>query len=131
MALTTNPPSSAEIRVALYLYSPSGSSWPVPRRTLPLPRCVHKRDITGRLSALCGLRSVQVFVHCVVKQFFGQYSSHIVYGEIISSLHPSSSFLSCVTFTPVSFIPPFSIKTASCYIFVRQMAQFRTCAVMF
>jgi hypothetical protein len=33
------PPSSAEVKekVDLYLYSPSGSSWPVLRRTLPLP----------------------------------------------------------------------------------------------
>ena len=33
------PPSSAEIegRVELYIYSPSGSSWPVLGRTLPLP----------------------------------------------------------------------------------------------
>ena len=33
------PPSSAEVkeRVQLYLNSPSGPSWPVPGRTLPLP----------------------------------------------------------------------------------------------
>ena len=33
------PPSSAEVkeRVELYLYSPSGPSWPVLGRTLPLP----------------------------------------------------------------------------------------------
>ena len=33
------PPSSAEVkqRVELYLYSPSGSSWPVLGQTLPLP----------------------------------------------------------------------------------------------
>ena len=33
------PPSSAEVkeRVKLYLYSPSGASWPVPGRTLPSP----------------------------------------------------------------------------------------------
>ena len=32
------PPSSAEVegRVELYIYSPSGPSWPVPGRTLPL-----------------------------------------------------------------------------------------------
>jgi len=31
VALTTHPPSSAEVkeRVELYLYSPSGPSWPV------------------------------------------------------------------------------------------------------
>jgi hypothetical protein len=35
------PPSSAEVkeRVELYLYSPSGPSWPVLRRTLPLSLC--------------------------------------------------------------------------------------------
>ena len=33
------PPSSAEVegRVALHICSPSGPSWPVPGRTLPLP----------------------------------------------------------------------------------------------
>ena len=33
------PPSSAEVKetVELYLYSPSGPSWPVPGRNLPLP----------------------------------------------------------------------------------------------
>ena len=39
VALTTNPPSSAEVegRVELYICSPSGPSWPVLEITLPLP----------------------------------------------------------------------------------------------
>ena len=38
MALTTHPPSSAEVkeRVELYLYTPSVSSWPVLGRPLRL-----------------------------------------------------------------------------------------------
>ena len=38
VAMTTHPQSSAEVkeRVDLYLYSPSGTSWPVLRRILPL-----------------------------------------------------------------------------------------------
>jgi hypothetical protein len=37
------PPSSAEVkeRIELYLYFPSGSSWPVLGRTLPLPLCMY------------------------------------------------------------------------------------------
>jgi len=36
VALTTNPPSSAEVkeRIELYLYSPYGPSWPVTRLIL-------------------------------------------------------------------------------------------------
>ena len=43
VALTTHSPSRAEVegRVELYLYSPSGPSWPVLGWTLPLP--LHRR----------------------------------------------------------------------------------------
>ena len=39
VALTTHSPSGAEVerRVELYIYSPSGPSWPVLGLTLPLP----------------------------------------------------------------------------------------------
>ena len=41
------PPSSAEVegRVELYIYSPSGPSWPVLGRTLPLP--LHRYQCFG------------------------------------------------------------------------------------
>jgi hypothetical protein len=40
------PPSSVEVkeRVELYLYSPYGPSWPVLRRTLPLPLYTYFAD---------------------------------------------------------------------------------------
>jgi hypothetical protein len=44
------PPSSAEVkeRVELYLYSPSGPSWPVLGRTLPLPPSSGNHSVTVR-----------------------------------------------------------------------------------
>jgi len=49
------PPSSAEVkeRVELYLYSPSGSSWPVLGWTVPLPFIVSEE------------RQFSVMLHCV------------------------------------------------------------------
>jgi hypothetical protein len=43
--LSTHPRASAEVkeRVKVYLYSPSGSLWPVIRWTLPLPLPLHER----------------------------------------------------------------------------------------
>jgi hypothetical protein len=43
VALTTHLPPSAEVkeRVELYFYSPSGCSWPLLGRTLPLPLLMH------------------------------------------------------------------------------------------
>jgi hypothetical protein len=48
-----HPPSSARVkeRVGLYLYSPSGPSWPVLGRTVPLPlppQVIHRTDGVGR-----------------------------------------------------------------------------------
>jgi len=42
-----SPPSSAEVkeRVELYLYSPSGSSWPVLGWTLPLPSPTRRQNL--------------------------------------------------------------------------------------
>ena len=51
--LTTQPLSSAEIkdRVQLYLFSPSGPSWPVPGQTLTstLTRSIHQFRTAGNL----------------------------------------------------------------------------------
>jgi len=47
------PPSSAEVkeRVELYLYSPSGPSWPVLKWTLPLPGALSLGKATGAWSS--------------------------------------------------------------------------------
>ena len=44
-------PSSAEVkeRVELYLYSPSGPSWPVLGRSLPFNTCIETALLGGRL----------------------------------------------------------------------------------
>ena len=56
------PPSSAEVkeRVELYLYSPSGPSWPVLGRTLPLLYYVNHKKHTVR--SCCVLYQVQTVV---------------------------------------------------------------------
>ena len=49
VALTTHPQSSAEVkeRVELYLYSRSGTSWPVLGRTLPKHEHLRNRRVIG------------------------------------------------------------------------------------
>ena len=71
MELTTHPPSSAEVegRVELYLYSPSGLSWPLLGRSLTLPSEYYGRGppavwrVTGDLCLyLFSLHALQVFL---------------------------------------------------------------------
>jgi hypothetical protein len=62
------PPSNTEVkkRVQLYLYSPSGPSWPVLGRTLPLPL-----SALNRLSELCFCNKV-LFKRLFISHFLSQ-----------------------------------------------------------
>jgi hypothetical protein len=63
------PPSSAEVkeRVELYLYAPSGPSWPVLGRTLPLPLCVMLQNVLCIYNVLNDVISIYFRVqHCAV-----------------------------------------------------------------
>ena len=93
------PPTSAEVkeRVELYLYSPSGPSWPVLWRTLPLP-CLIIEFMPPRLVKLarvCGCHhtSLVCLSSIRVNESWEQNKSRMV------SNHTLLIPFNCITFT--------------------------------